>query len=119
MTFDEFLRLFEEMCHAFNQDFKEGQAIVYFKYLKAFQKEAFAYAVDEAILHLKYPRMPLPAELIDSMKDYKEPIPAERQLNAFVEEPLDPNIAKERLKIIREAMSKIGTQAKEAISDEK
>lgn len=108
MQSSEFSHLYEQLCHAFDKEFKDGQALIYFKYLQSYSKDAFQYAIDKSILFQKFPRLPLPAELIDLMHEYRETIPAERQLN----EPEFVPITEETMKEFREVAERLGLRIK-------
>jgi len=76
----EFSKGFEKLCFAFNNEFKEGQLLVYYEALRRWNVEAFNYAVRAIIPAARF--FPKPVEIIDAMKDYRETIPPERQLES-------------------------------------
>ena len=88
MKKEEFGYEYKKLCDAFDKEIKEGQMLVYYEYLAGRKKEALHYAVNELILGSKF--FPKIAEIIEIMKEYKEKIPVERQLQGAEEEESVP-----------------------------
>lgn len=90
MQLNDFAVQFARLCFAFDREVKDGQMGVYFEFIGGFKIEALDYAVKKSILFHKYPRLPFISEIIDLMQEYRETIPAERQLNSEKYDPPSP-----------------------------
>ena len=88
----EFAGQFMKLCFAFDKEYKEGQMLVYLEFIAGLKFEALKYAVQKAILNSKF--FPKISELIDLINEYRETIPAERQLGGIDEKPSSPEKAK-------------------------
>lgn len=88
MESKEFATQFMKLCFAFDKDYKEGQMLVYLEFIAPHKIEALCYAVQKAILGNQF--FPKISELLDLMKEYRETIPAERQLTGVKDEPVKP-----------------------------
>jgi len=106
----EFSEQYGKLCAAFDKEIKDGQLLVYYEYLAGLKIEAMKYAVNQAILTAKF--FPKISELIDMIKEYRETVPVERQLQANTE-PIVPMPQELRDKIGKEIIKRNGEKERE------
>lgn len=103
MDIKEFALQYEKMCFAFDKECKEGQMLVYYEYLGKYKINAFKHAVNTLILSNTF--FPKIGELVDIMRNYKEPV-VDRKMLAANDDIPDAEDAQEYIRQAKEVISK-------------
>lgn len=107
MDIKEFAPQYERLLFAYDKEFKKGQMLVYFDYLKTWDIKALIYAVNKIPSMTSY--FPKVKELLDLMKEYRDYIPEGRRLESG-EKELPTEEAKERLRKAMEELKVKGVE---------